>query len=197
MIKRLLVISSFAMSSLTAGLHVTSHAYIKAEKYVIGVVTSKFENTVTGFAKDYGFVKPTPTPTPMPEKDARSLVKLYCTDLKKVPFSLAWSVTKHESNLDQFAESSAGAIGLMQLMPANAKACGLKNPNELFDEETNIKCGCQFLAEAYGNHVYTTRNGKKVVDTFKVLQEYNAGIHRMGMSAENRDYPYLVLAELE
>lgn len=194
MIKRIAFTTTFAMSSLTAGLHYTSHAYIAAEKYVAKKIEAKYENTIAGLAKDYGFEKPKP---PMSEPTRLEKVKLYCTDIGKVPFSLSKATMMHESKGDQWAESSAGARSLMQVMPANYKLCGLEDPNQLWDEETNIKCGCYLLSSAYKNHRYKTRNGHEIVNTLKVLQEYNAGLNNIGKSAENRDYPYLVLAELE
>jgi soluble lytic murein transglycosylase-like protein len=194
MLKRIALTTSLAVSSVTTGLHFVSHGYVKLENYAIAKANSYYSNTVAGLAKDLGYEKAAP---PMPEADRLSRIKLYCTDIGKVPFSLSKAVMMHESDGDQWAKSPAGAMSLMQVMPANAKLCGLQSPNQLWDEESNIKCGCHLLSEAYKNHTYTTRNGKKIVDTLKVLQEYNAGIQNIGKSSENRDYPYLVLAELE
>lgn len=51
-----------------------------------------------------------------------------------------------ESRGDKFAESSVGARGAGQVMPANAKRCGLR-PGQLFDPALNLKCSAQILSE--------------------------------------------------
>lgn len=73
------------------------------------------------------------------------------------------SIVKAESNYQSNAVSSAGAIGLMQLMPDTAKEMGVTNP---YDVRQNIEGGTKYL--------------KKMLDTFggdlkKALQAYNAG----------------------
>jgi len=58
-----------------------------------------------------------------------------------VDSGLALSVAAAESNFNQNAVSSAGAIGVMQLMPATAASLGV-NPNIL---EQNIDGGVRYL----------------------------------------------------
>jgi soluble lytic murein transglycosylase-like protein len=72
-------------------------------------------------------------------------------------------VIRAESNFEVQAVSSAGAKGVMQLMPATAKELGVKNP---FDIEQNIDGGAKYL--------------RKMLDRFggslrKALAAYNAG----------------------
>lgn len=43
------------------------------------------------------------------------------------------TIIKHESGFDQFAKSSAGAIGLMQLMPGTADSMGVEDIYDIFD----------------------------------------------------------------
>jgi soluble lytic murein transglycosylase-like protein len=52
------------------------------------------------------------------------------------------AVIKAESAYNRFAISTAGAQGLMQLMPDTAKAYGVK---DVFDAEENIRGGVKFL----------------------------------------------------
>lgn len=84
-----------------------------------------------------------------------------------VDSNLVLSIIKTESNFNANAVSSAGAQGLMQLMPANSKAQGLSNP---LDIEQNIKGGIELLKgylDSYGGNVEMA------------LMAYNGGIGNM------------------
>lgn len=66
--------------------------------------------------------------------------------------SLLKAIAKAESNFNPKDVSSAGAIGIMQLMPGTAKELGVSNP---YDPKQNImggaKCIAQKLKEFNGN----------------------------------------------
>lgn len=80
-----------------------------------------------------------------------------------VPAKLIESVIKHESSFNPNAVSSAGATGLMQLMPATAKFLGVSNA---FNPEQNIMGGTKYLSQLMKKY-----NG----DISMTLAAYNAG----------------------
>ena len=80
-----------------------------------------------------------------------------------VPFSLLKALIKIESDFNPRAISSAGAIGLMQIMPENISALDIKNP---FDPWENIMGGARYLKQ-----LITRFNGKLPM----ALAAYNAG----------------------
>lgn len=59
-----------------------------------------------------------------------------------VPEGLVHAVLMAESAGDPSAISSAGAQGLMQLMPGTSTGCGIANP---FDPMQNVECGTSYL----------------------------------------------------
>jgi soluble lytic murein transglycosylase-like protein len=59
-----------------------------------------------------------------------------------IPQALIRAVIKTESDYDPYVVSSAGALGLMQLMPATARAMGVTN---VWDPRQNIMGGARYL----------------------------------------------------
>jgi soluble lytic murein transglycosylase-like protein len=100
---------------------------------------------------------------------AAELRKIYDPIIKRVAErhridrELVHVVIRAESNYDAFAISSAGAMGLMQLMPATARQYGVQN---VFDPAQNIEGGVRYLKD-----LVRLYNGQ----TKLVLAAYNAG----------------------
>ena len=95
---------------------------------------------------------------PMPDEYA-SYVNKYSAEYG-VPSELVWAVIKTESGFDSSAESSVGAVGLMQLMPETFNEITTHRLKEgldsgmRYDPETNIRYGTYYLSylyQRYGN----------------------------------------------
>jgi hypothetical protein len=81
----------------------------------------------------------------------------------RVPAKLIHSIIRAESAYDSRAVSHKGAMGLMQLMPATAKAYGVK---DAFDPVQNIEGGVKYLKDLIKLYDKNTK---------LVLAAYNAG----------------------
>lgn len=84
-------------------------------------------------------------------------------DLYDVPLNLLKAMGKAESGFDANAVSSAGAQGVMQLMPATARSLGVEDP---FDARSNIMGGAKYISQQLKKY-----NGN--IDL--ALAAYNAG----------------------
>ena len=100
--------------------------------------------------------------------------------------AMIYSIIRAESTFDPKAVSSAGAIGLMQLMPATAAmlACDLEldgfTTEMLYDPEINIRLGIS----------YYDRLLKKFQNHNTALAAYNAGEGNVTAWLNNPEYSY-------
>ena len=91
-----------------------------------------------------------------------------------VPQSHIFAIIKCESDFDPKAQSSAGAVGLMQLMPDTFDwICGHldidSKKSDITDPETNIRSGCYYMKWLY----------ERFEDWDMVFAAYNAGHNRV------------------
>jgi len=93
---------------------------------------------------------------------------------------LVLSLIEVESGFQRYAVSSAGARGLMQVMPFWADLIGDGNVRLLFDMRSNLRFGCVIL-----RHYLDLERG----NLFRALGRYNGSLGKP-------DYPDLVLATL-
>ncbi len=88
-----------------------------------------------------------------------------------VEVALVQAVVAAESNYNAHAVSPAGAVGLMQLMPATAADYGVHSVEALFDPQTNLRTGTRHLKrllrkykQDYGRVIMAYNAGEGVVD---------------------------------
>lgn len=108
-----------------------------------------------------------------------------------LPPSLVYAVIKAESGFREDARSSAGAVGLMQLLPSTAEFVCRKEgktfyPERLTEGSYNVELGCAYLRYLFG----------RFKEERAVLAAYNAGegavrdwLSQAG-TAELREIPY-------
>ena len=122
-----------------------------------------------------------------------------------VPASLTFAVIKVESNFDRYAESSAGAMGLMQIMPSTYEWLAESRFDEipitslLYSPETSIKYGTYYLRYLYDKfgtwekaliaYNWGEGNFKKFLDEYG----YTAGDYDSIPVKETRNYVKKVL----
>ena len=135
--------------------------------------------------------KPLPRPPNKPRPSRAAVDKLIDRHAKRngLERDLVHALVRAESAYNAHAVSPAGAVGLMQLMPATAADYGVRSVSALFDAETNVRVG--------------TRHLKKLVSRYgigKAVMAYNAGegaLQRHGgfvRYAETQRYTHAVLS---
>lgn len=115
--------------------------------------------------------------------DYKDIIVKYC-DEYSVPCDLLCAIIRTESSFDVQAVSSAGAIGLMQLMPSTAREIADRMgetfvEDKLYEPETNIKYGCFYIRYLY-------RNLGENWET--ACAAYNAGIGRVSSWLKDTAY---------
>ena len=143
----------------------------------------------------------------------------YIVDASKefgIPAKMIASMAKIESSFDQDSISSAGAIGLMQLMPDTANGLGV-NP---YDAQDNIRGGAKYMSELYQKYgnwdlVAAAYNaGENAVDKYggippyketenhvrkfnNALQQYDEAISNFADGYKLKDNYHLNLPDLD
>lgn len=114
------------------------------------------------------------------------------TDVQLEP-TLIYAIARQESAFAEYARSSAGARGLMQLMPATAEQTarrkGLKfNPQDLYNPEHNI-----MLGSTYFHSLLERFNNNRIL----AMAAYNAGPYRVSrwISDPAKERPFDVWIE--
>ena len=138
-------------------------------------------NTITGYLKDHmaaGWgAKAAYMPHVMGEQAYKNAMNYggaigYATRKYKLPNGLLTALIEVESGGLSQARSSAGALGLTQLMPGTAKAMGVKNP---FDPEQNVLGGARYLAAMLDDARRFLPHASLTQQEILGLSMYNAG----------------------
>lgn len=90
----------------------------------------------------------------------------------KMDWRLICAVICQESGFNPRAKSSAGAKGLMQLMPATARELGVRNP---YRPEQNIAAGTRYLRQQYDRFPHSPHTHRVKL----ALASYNGGAGRV------------------
>lgn len=129
-------------ASFVTGSHFYARTWVAVEDAAISRFREvKYQMSIRA-AEAIGYERPIPR---LDLQTARDLVTNEALSQGVNP-SLARSLLRVESAENPLAVSEVGAIGLMQVMPVNAKRCGLRK-EELFIPHKNIRCGVKLFKE--------------------------------------------------
>jgi len=157
------------------GLHLGAHGYVSAEQSALEYFAKTRDAAIDDIATANNYEK---------KKDDLTLRELAEREALRhgINPGLVKAQMKVESNYNQEAQSPVGAVGAMQVMPFNAKRCGLKR-EELLDSEKNIRCGVQIISEELKNYK----------DAKVALEVYNGGPKCIGRCKESVNYSRAVI----
>lgn len=116
---------------------------------------------------------------PLPKKEVQDLINS-ASKRHGVDSTLLRNVIRHESGFRPCAVSTAGAMGLMQLMPATADHFGVTDP---FDAAQSVEAGTRYLKELIDKYQGNLR---------LALAAYNAGPARVDREGGVPDIPETV-----
>ncbi len=107
-----------------------------------------------------------PRPPNRPKPSRAAINKLITRYAKRYGLEndLVHAVVRAESGYNAHAVSPAGAVGLMQIMPATGADYGVGSADALFDAPTNIRVGTRHLQRLIGRY-----------GVGKAIMAYNAG----------------------
>lgn len=167
-----------------ASVPITSHWYVTTEARISDYIHNKVETSLDHLAHNLGYVRPT--------SDQELSPNVLCTMeavRRGINPSFLCSLLHVESEGNSDAVSPKGALGLMQVMPFNARLCkdecGVQNPSDLFNPEKNICCGALIFEgelNRFGN------------DPVRAIEAYNGGPKCVGKCSESVNHRKKVLA---
>ena len=176
------------VTALVVILSLASHGYLWIENKVMSEAHAAYRQGVQYVAVNHGYQLPRIEHPEEPFTIESAIRREFVVNgLPSGLVPVFRALVRHESGDKADAVSSANAIGYAQVIPANARFCGLPSPALLFDPEHNIACGVRIFASAL-----KSQKG----DLVRALKEYNAGAGRIDQSAENREYVGKVFKEL-
>lgn len=131
-------------------------------------------------------------------EDYQIIVEKYAKKYS-VPKELVFAVIKVESNFDPNVVSSAGAMGLMQMLPSTYEWLTSKLGDEysqdaLYDPETNIKYGTYYLQYLYSRFgswekaIIAYNWGEGNFSDFLASEGYTEGDYNSIPAEETRNY---------
>lgn len=164
------------------GLHYVSNGVVTAEQAAENWAKQQSNAIVQQVADRLGFVRE----VEQENYSAQDLAEKEAV-IAGINPSVVRALMKVESGGRSDAISPKGALGLMQVMPANHKLCGLSSPALLLRDDVNVKCGVEILRRALKN-----QNGNLPA----AIMEYNGGALCVNKCEESIKHSRLVLAEL-
>lgn len=164
-----------------------AHGIVKVENVAVITYSELRSSLVDQLARSSGYVSETELAAVAPDKyTLQDMVERYALHYGINP-SMVRAKISIESKWNPRAISKAGAIGIMQVMPVNAKFCGL-TPEELLEPEKNIICGLKIFSD---DLKATEEN------VVKALYRYNGGPKAVdNPPPESRKHAILVLAKM-